>query len=89
MMLIESVKLLSNNSNKQRFLNMKRNVRVPIIICGDMNSAFSYVYRNIKGATKKIVLKKLVSLGQLISSSIILPELTIFFADEKMTVKNV
>jgi hypothetical protein len=49
------------------------------------NSAFSYVYRNIKGTTKDSF-EEAGSLGQLISSNYP-TELTIFFADEKMTVK--
>jgi endonuclease/exonuclease/phosphatase family metal-dependent hydrolase len=32
-------------------MNHKKNCEYPIIICGDMNnSAFSYVYRSIKGS---------------------------------------
>jgi hypothetical protein len=45
---LESVRLLSN-SNKQRY--SKRKCEYPIIICGDM-TAYSYVYRNIKGTLK-------------------------------------
>jgi endonuclease/exonuclease/phosphatase family metal-dependent hydrolase len=54
-----------------------------MIICGDMNnSAYSYVYRSIKGSWK-IALKRLVKdLEKPISSDIIQLELT-FFADEK------
>jgi RNA-splicing ligase RtcB len=42
------------------------------IICGDMNnSAYSYVYRNIKGTLKDSFEEAGKGLGQLISSSII------------------
>jgi endonuclease/exonuclease/phosphatase family metal-dependent hydrolase len=50
----------------------------PMIICGDMNnSAYSYVYRSIKG--RKIALKRLVKdLEKPISSDIIQLELITF-----------
>jgi RNA-splicing ligase RtcB len=49
MILIRISKAFSSNSNKQRY--SKRKCEYPIIICGDM-TAYSYVYRNIKGTLK-------------------------------------
>jgi endonuclease/exonuclease/phosphatase family metal-dependent hydrolase len=47
-------------------------MQYPIIICGDMNnSAYSYVYRNIKGTLKDSFEEAGKGLGQLISSSTI------------------
>jgi endonuclease/exonuclease/phosphatase (EEP) superfamily protein YafD len=61
------------------FKKHEKQCEYPIIICGDMNnSAFSYVYRNIKGTLKDSFEEAGTGLGQLINSSIIPPESTIF-----------
>jgi endonuclease/exonuclease/phosphatase (EEP) superfamily protein YafD len=71
MILIRISKAFKQQQQQAEILKRMK-MQYPIIICGDMNnSAYSYVYRNIKEHLK-IVLKRLGrGLGQLISSSII------------------
>ncbi|TDE04671.1 endonuclease/exonuclease/phosphatase family protein [Flavobacterium hiemivividum] len=61
----------------------------PIIICGDMNnSAFSYVYRNIKGSLKDSFEEAGVGFGATYKFKYYPTRIDYIFADEKMTVKK-
>lgn len=61
----------------------------PIIICGDMNnSAFSYVYRIIKGKSKDCFEEEGTGFGQTYKFKYYPARIDYIFADEKMTVKK-
>ena len=61
----------------------------PIIICGDMNnSAFSYVYRSIKGNMKDTFEEAGKGFGATYKFRHYPARIDYIFADEKMTVKN-
>lgn len=61
----------------------------PIIICGDMNnSAFSYVYRNIKGKLKDCFEEAGLGFGATYKFKYYPARIDYIFADEKMEVKQ-
>jgi endonuclease/exonuclease/phosphatase family metal-dependent hydrolase len=61
----------------------------PIIICGDMNnSAFSYVYRSIKGSLKDGFEEAGTGFGQTYKFRYYPARIDYIFADRKMTVKK-
>jgi endonuclease/exonuclease/phosphatase family metal-dependent hydrolase len=61
----------------------------PIIICGDMNnSAFSYVYRNIKGTLKDSFEEAGKGFGATYKFKYYPTRIDYIFADEKMSVKR-
>ena len=61
----------------------------PTIICGDMNnSAFSYVYRNIKGKMKDSFEEAGTGFGETYKFKYYPARIDYIFADEKMKVKN-
>jgi endonuclease/exonuclease/phosphatase family metal-dependent hydrolase len=61
----------------------------PIIICGDMNnSAYSYVYRNIKGTLKDSFEEAGKGFGATYKFKYYPTRIDYIFADEKMTVKT-
>ncbi|WP_367757544.1 endonuclease/exonuclease/phosphatase family protein [Flavobacterium sp. WC2430] len=67
----------------------KKQCEYPIIICGDMNnSAFSYVYRNIKGTLKDSFEEAGTGFGQTYKFRYYPARIDYIFADEKMTVKK-
>lgn len=67
----------------------KKNCLYPIIICGDMNnSAFSYVYRNIKGNLKDSFEEAGVGFGATYKFRYYPARIDYIFADENMTVKK-
>jgi endonuclease/exonuclease/phosphatase family metal-dependent hydrolase len=67
----------------------KKNCPYPIIICGDMNnSAFSYVYRNIKGSLKDSFEEAGKGFGATYKFRYYPARIDYIFADEKMTVKK-
>jgi endonuclease/exonuclease/phosphatase family metal-dependent hydrolase len=67
----------------------KKNCLYPIIICGDMNnSAFSYVYRNIKGKLKDSFEEEGKGFGATYKFRYYPARIDYIFADEKMTVKR-
>ncbi len=67
----------------------KKNCKYPIIICGDMNnSAFSYVYRNIKGKLKDSFEEAGTGFGATYKFRYYPARIDYIFADEKMTVKK-
>lgn len=71
------------------FKEHKRNCVYPIIICGDMNnSAFSYVYRSIKGSLKDSFEEAGIGFGQTYKFRYYPARIDYIFADEKMKVKK-
>jgi endonuclease/exonuclease/phosphatase family metal-dependent hydrolase len=67
----------------------KKDCPYPIIICGDMNnSAFSYVYRNIKGALKDSFEEAGVGFGATYKFRYYPARIDYIFADATMKVKN-
>jgi endonuclease/exonuclease/phosphatase family metal-dependent hydrolase len=67
----------------------KKDCVYPIIICGDMNnSAFSYVYRSIKGTLKDSFEEAGTGFGQTYRFRYYPARIDYIFADEKMTVKS-
>jgi endonuclease/exonuclease/phosphatase family metal-dependent hydrolase len=61
----------------------------PVIICGDMNnSAYSYVYRNIKGKLKDSFEEAGIGFGQTYKFKYYPARIDYIFADEKMIVKE-
>ena len=67
----------------------KKECEFPIIICGDMNnSAFSYVYRNIKGTLKDGFEEAGVGFGATYKFKYYPARIDYIFADDKMTFKH-
>jgi len=67
----------------------KKNCPYPIIICGDMNnSAFSYVYRNIKGGLKDSFEEAGKGFGATYKFRYYPARIDYIFADDKMIVKK-
>ncbi|WP_418263755.1 endonuclease/exonuclease/phosphatase family protein [Flavobacterium faecale] len=67
----------------------KKKCEYPLIICGDMNnSAFSYVYRNIKGNLKDTFEEAGLGFGQTYKFKYYPARIDYIFADNKMTVKK-
>jgi endonuclease/exonuclease/phosphatase family metal-dependent hydrolase len=71
------------------FKEHKKDCKYPIIICGDMNnSAFSYVYRNIKGKLKDSFEEAGKGFGETYKFRYYPARIDYIFADDKMTVKK-
>jgi endonuclease/exonuclease/phosphatase family metal-dependent hydrolase len=71
------------------FKEHEKKCEYPIIICGDMNnSAFSYVYRSIKGTLKDSFEEAGKGFGQTYKFKYYPTRIDYIFADEKMTVKK-
>jgi len=69
--------------------NHKKDCEYPIIICGDMNnSAFSYVYRNIKGNLNDTFEEAGKGFGNTYNFKYYPVRIDYIFADAKMKVKN-
>jgi endonuclease/exonuclease/phosphatase family metal-dependent hydrolase len=67
----------------------KKNCPYPIVICGDMNnSAFSYVYRNIKGSLNDTFEEAGVGFGATYKFRYYPARIDYIFADDKMKVKK-
>ncbi len=70
-------------------MNHKKNCEYPIIICGDMNnSAYSYVYRNIKGDLNDAFEEAGGGFGNTYHFRYYPARIDYIFADAKMRVKN-
>ncbi len=70
-------------------MNHKKNCEYPIIICGDMNnSAYSYVYRNIKGDLNDAFEEAGGGFGNTYHFRYYPARIDYIFADAKMVVKN-
>jgi endonuclease/exonuclease/phosphatase family metal-dependent hydrolase len=71
------------------FKEHEKNCKYPIIICGDMNnSAFSYVYRNIKGKLKDSFEEAGEGFGATYKFKYYPARIDYIFADETMEVKQ-
>nr|WP_314865894.1 endonuclease/exonuclease/phosphatase family protein [uncultured Flavobacterium sp.] len=71
------------------FKEHKNNCQYPLIICGDMNnSAFSYVYRNIKGKLRDSFEEAGKGFGATYKFRYYPARIDYIFADEKMKVKK-
>jgi endonuclease/exonuclease/phosphatase family metal-dependent hydrolase len=71
------------------FKEHEKNCKYPIIICGDMNnSAFSYVYRNIKGTLKDSFEEAGTGFGATYKFKYYPARIDYIFADETMEVKQ-
>lgn len=71
------------------FKEHQKNCNYPMIICGDMNnSAFSYVYRNIKGKLKDCFEEAGVGFGATYKFKYYPARIDYIFADETMEVKQ-
>ena len=67
----------------------KKQCKYPVIICGDMNnSAFSYVYRSIKGNLKDSFEEAGLGFGQTYKFKYYPARIDYIFADKTMTVKK-
>jgi endonuclease/exonuclease/phosphatase family metal-dependent hydrolase len=70
-------------------MNHKKECEYPIIICGDMNnSAYSYVYRSIKGNLKDCFEEAGSSFGETYQFKYYPARIDYIFADPKMKVKS-
>lgn len=70
-------------------VNHKKACHYPIIICGDMNnSAFSYVYRSIKGSLNDCFEEAGTGFGQTYKFKYYPARIDYIFADKKMQVKS-
>ena len=70
-------------------MNHKKNSNLPEIICGDMNnSAFSYVYRNIKGKLRDSFEEAGTGFGATYKFKYYPARIDYIFADETMEVKQ-
>lgn len=71
------------------FKEHKKECKYPLIICGDMNnSAFSYVYRSIKGKLKDSFEEAGTGFGQTYKFRYYPARIDYIFVDDKMTVKK-
>jgi endonuclease/exonuclease/phosphatase family metal-dependent hydrolase len=71
------------------FKEHKKDCEYPIIICGDMNnSAFSYVYRNIKGKLNDSFEEAGKGFGETYKFRYYPARIDYIFADDRMTVKK-
>ncbi|AWA29959.1 endonuclease [Flavobacterium magnum] len=69
-------------------MNHKQNCKYPIIICGDMNnSAFSYVYRNIKGDLNDCFVEAGKGFGKTYDFNYYPARIDYIFADERFDVR--
>lgn len=88
------VKRISKAFTKQQqqaeiIMEHKKTCEYPMIICGDMNnSAFSYVYRGIKGNMQDCFEEAGEGFGKTYNFKYYPARIDYIFADSKMTVKN-
>lgn len=90
MLLIRISKAFKQQQQQAEILKEhKKQCEYPIIICGDMNnSAFSYVYRNIKGKLKDSFEEAGTGFGQTYKFRYYPARIDYIFADEQMKVKK-
>ena len=70
-------------------MNHKKGCKYPLVICGDMNnSAFSYVYRSIKGNMQDCFEAAGSGFGQTYTFKYYPARIDYIFADKRMSVKN-
>lgn len=90
MMLIRISKAFKKQQEQAEIIKEhKKECPYPIIICGDMNnSAFSYVYRNIRGNLKDCFEEEGEGFGQTYNFRYYPARIDYIFADKTMTVKK-
>lgn len=73
----------------EKLVNHKNECPYPVIICGDMNnSAFSYIYRNIKGDLSDCFEEAGLGFGQTYRFKYYPARIDYIFADKRMKVKS-
>ncbi|TAF69789.1 MAG: endonuclease, partial [Flavobacterium sp.] len=71
------------------FIAHKKECNYPLIICGDLNnSAFSYVYRNVKGKLRDTFEEAGKGFGQTYTFRYYPARIDYIFADNQMEVKD-
>jgi endonuclease/exonuclease/phosphatase family metal-dependent hydrolase len=84
-----SVAFKKQQQQAEIFKEHKKHCKYPIIICGDMNnSAFSYVYRSIKGKLKDGFEEAGKGFGETYKFRYYPARIDYVFVDEKMSVKK-
>ncbi|MFV5684411.1 endonuclease/exonuclease/phosphatase family protein [Flavobacterium sp. GB2R13] len=84
-----SVAFKQQQEQAEIFMEHKKDCKYPIIICGDMNnSAFSYVYRSIKGKLKDSFEEAGKGFGVTYKFRYYPARIDYIFADEKIAVKK-
>ncbi|MFV7236830.1 endonuclease/exonuclease/phosphatase family protein [Flavobacterium sp. ZB4R12] len=84
-----SIAFKQQQEQAEIFMEHKKDCKYPIIICGDMNnSAFSYVYRSIKGKLKDSFEEAGKGFGATYKFRYYPARIDYIFADEKMKVKK-
>lgn len=88
------LKRISNAFSKQQYQSdlikeHKKECKLPIVICGDMNnSAFSYVYRNIRGKLLDCFEEKGTGLGSTYPFKYYPARIDYIFANKKFKIKS-
>jgi endonuclease/exonuclease/phosphatase family metal-dependent hydrolase len=84
-----SVAFKEQQQQAEIFKEHKKDCQYPVVICGDMNnSAFSYVYRNIKGKLKDSFEEAGKGFGETYKFRYYPARIDYIFVDEKITVKK-
>jgi endonuclease/exonuclease/phosphatase family metal-dependent hydrolase len=84
-----SVAFAKQQEQATLIMNHKSLCKYPLVICGDMNnSAFSYVYRNIKGNMQDCFEEAGKGFGQTYNFKHYPARIDYIFANKKMTVKS-
>lgn len=84
-----SIAFKKQQQQAEIIMNHKKNCEYPIIICGDMNnSAFSYVYRSIKGALNDTFEEAGKGFGKSYNFKYYPVRIDYIFADSSMKVKS-
>jgi endonuclease/exonuclease/phosphatase family metal-dependent hydrolase len=80
---------LQQQQQAEILVKHKKECHYPVIICGDMNnSAFSYIYRNIKGSLQDCFEEAGNGFGQTYKFKYYPARIDYIFADKKMKVKS-
>ncbi|WP_395066447.1 endonuclease/exonuclease/phosphatase family protein, partial [Flavobacterium sp.] len=90
-LVVKRISLAFKQQQKQAevLMSHKEKCKYPIIICGDMNnSAFSYVYRSIKGNLYDSFEEAGSGFGQTYNFKFYPARIDYIFADKRMKVKN-
>ncbi|WP_395074070.1 endonuclease/exonuclease/phosphatase family protein [Flavobacterium sp.] len=84
-----SVAFAKQQQQAEIIMNHKKSCKYPLVVCGDMNnSAFSYVYRIIKGNMKDSFEEAGKGFGQTYNFKYYPARIDYIFADNKMSVKS-
>jgi endonuclease/exonuclease/phosphatase family metal-dependent hydrolase len=84
-----SIAFTKQQQQAEIVMNHKKSCKYPLVICGDMNnSAFSYVYRSIKGDMKDAFEEAGKGFGQTYNFKYYPARIDYIFADPKMVVNS-